>query len=180
MARVALVNGDEELAALGVKDSGDSLVARYSWLVARDSWLVTRDSWLVTRDSWLVARDSWLVARDSWLVTRGSNCVLRNDLGCVSGNYVQCIDRNNFCGVGQVHCLGHGYSYTQAGKTARADRNINMPDFFGLPAEAVQQTTNSRENLRTVPHRAGKGSSSKYLPAKRYRNRTCPAGRFNG
>ena len=87
-------------------------------------------------------------------------------VGCISGNYIQSVDGDDFCGVCEVHCFCEGYSYSQAGEAAGADGYINMLDFSWFSAEAVQQVVNSGEDLCTVPHWAGEIGLGEYLVCK--------------
>ena len=132
-------------------------VARGSWLVAlRSPW----DSFRRTPNGGaLVKGDEELAA---FCVENGGDFVQFRVffvciVNCVGGDYVQCIDCDDFCPplrIGQVHCFCGSYSDSQPGEAAGPDRNIDVLDFPGLSAEAVQETVNGREELCTVSHRA--------------------------
>ncbi len=69
-------------------------------------------------------------------------------IGCY---YVECIDGDDFYAViGQVHRLCYCSGDSQAGKTARADRYVNVPDLPGLMVEFVQQGGDCGEDLGAV------------------------------
>ncbi len=144
VARIAFVNGDEELASLGVEDGGDSIFAR----------------------------------RRS-LVIRVLNGVLCGEIDYIGGDYIERIDCNDFCGIGQVHCLCESHSDAQAGEAAGADRYVDLLNFLWFSAEAVQQATNGRKNLCTMSDGCGKGGFGEYLFAKCYCNGAYSAGGFD-
>jgi len=141
---IAFVNSDEELASLGVKDGGNSFVAR-----------------------------RWS------LVTRILNDVLCGEIDYIGGDYVECINCNDFYGIGQVHCLCKSCRDAQAGEAAGSDRYIDLLNFVWFSAEAVQQATDGRKNLCTVSDGCGKGGFSEHFFAKCYCNGAYSAGGFD-
>lgn len=141
-----------------------------------------------------VARRSLLVARAlvgcgeelaAFGVENGGDCLDVRILsvyvvGCIGGNYVECIDSDDLYSIGQVHCLCEGYCYAEASEAAWADSDVDLVDILGLSAGAVQQGADGREELRAVSHRAGEGGFGKQLSSKCYCDGTCSAGGFNG
>jgi len=98
----------------------------------------------------------------------------------IGGDYVQCIDRNDFCGVCEVHYFCRGYCNAQTGEAAGADRDIDVLDLFGLSGYVFEQSRNSGEYFRTVSHWAGENGFGEYLLSKCNRHGACSAGSFNG
>jgi len=111
------------------------------------------------------------------VVTRRMNLVFCGDIG---GDYIQCIDCDDFYGACQMHCFCHRYGYSQACEAAGADGDINVVDLFRLLGRVFEQGRDGGKELGTVSHRAGKGSFGEYLLAERYRHGACSAGGFNG
>lgn len=69
----------------------------------------------------------------------------------VGGDYVEGIYGDDFYAVvGQVHRLCYCGGDSEAGKTARADRYVNVPDLFGLSVEFFQQGGDGGEDLGAV------------------------------
>ncbi len=100
-------------------------------------------------------------------------------VGCIGGDYVECIDRDDFCGVGQVHCFCEGYGDAQTCEASRPDRDVNLVDLVGLSSEAFQDVTNGWKNLRTVPDGCRKSGFGEDFFTKRYCNGAYSAGGFN-
>lgn len=98
----------------------------------------------------------------------------------IGGDYVQCIDGDDFCATCEVHCFCHRYGYSQAGEAAGADRDIDVLDLFRLAGYVFEQSGNSGEDLCTVSHWAGKGGFGEYLFSKCNCHGACSAGSFNG
>ena len=59
-------------------------------------------------------------------------------IGCIGGNNVQCVDRDELCGVCQVHYFCQSNGYSQASEASGADGNINMLDVFWFSVELGQ------------------------------------------
>ena len=112
-------------------------------------------------------------------MTRMLNCVLCGKTNFVGGDYVECIDSNDFCGVCQVHCLCKGNGDAQACEAAGANRDVNLPDLARLSAEAVQDITDGSKNLRTVSDWCGKSGFCKDFFAESYCNGANSTGGFN-
>ena len=99
----------------------------------------------------------FFVARCRSFVTGG----LLGESDYVGGDYVEAVNSDDFCGVGQVHCLCNSDSDSQACEAAGASRNIDVFDFVRFFAEALEQAANGRKGLRAVSQRAGEGCFGK-------------------
>lgn len=64
-------------------------------------------------------------------MTRSGECVFCGDIG---GDYVECVNGDDFCVVCEVECFCDGDSDAQAGETSWADGDVDVLDFFGLSA----------------------------------------------
>ena len=98
---------------------------------------------------------------------------------CIGGDYVECIDGDDFCGVCQVHCLCKGHGDSQACEAAGPYGDVDLLDLAGLSAKAVQNITDGWKNLRTVPDGCRKSSFGEDFFAERYCNGAYSAGCFN-
>lgn len=72
---------------------------------------------------------------------------------CVGGDDIECVDGDDFCGVGQIHDFGYGHSYAQSCEAAGPRRDVYVFDIFRARAELLEEAPNSGKNLSAVPHR---------------------------
>jgi len=59
-------------------------------------------------------------------------------ISCVGRNYIQSVDRDDFCSVRKVHHFCRSYGDSQAREAAGTDGNINMLDVFWFSVELGQ------------------------------------------
>ena len=100
-------------------------------------------------------------------------------VGCIGGDYVECIGRDDFCGVSQVHCLSESYGDAQACEASGPDGYMYLLDLVRLFAETVQDVADGGKNLGAVPDGCGKSGFGENFFAEGYYNRAYSAGCFN-
>ncbi len=86
---------------------------------------------------------------------RGKRVLIRGDVDQVGGDYVECIDCDNFCAGCESDRLCCGDGDSQAGERTRADGDVNVLYLPGLSAETVEQAADRGEKLGAVAHRRG-------------------------
>ncbi len=100
-------------------------------------------------------------------------------VGCIGGDYVECIDCYNFRGVCQVHCFCEGHGDAEPCEASRPDGDVDLVDLVWLSAETVQNVTEGWKNLRTVPDGCGKSGFVEDFFADCYYHGAYSTGCFN-